>query len=182
MQRIAEVLKSSAPKLDPVELEGHIENAGKILRLLTNLVEPMRAFGAQSSLPQPDTAVQQGLVSVLQQLLQNIANVLSPDASDSVPPSVRLTSVTIFLARVLQFYLGFPGIWTQWMKDYCDKLSKTLSKLIVVCFYLKIVALAYPYIAALRLRRGNRHSNFLPAFGYSLLLIRWCVYYAVSAS
>ena len=134
LQRIAEILKNNSPQLDPSALQVRVANAGKVLRLLTNLVEPMRAAETTSSLPQIDASAQQELVATLYSILESIRSHLSGSAALGFPESYRqLATATIFLARVLQFDLGFPGVWIQWMKDHCDDLCQTLSQLIIVC-------------------------------------------------
>lgn len=118
-------------------LERNVAKAGKVLRLLTNLVEPMRIPGDVPSLPQLDSSAQKDLVSVVQGLLLGIVgrppSNVSSDSTASDHVSMRqTTAATIFLARVLQFMLGFPGAWVQWAKDSCETLSRILSRLILV--------------------------------------------------
>ncbi|EKM53974.1 uncharacterized protein PHACADRAFT_196411 [Phanerochaete carnosa HHB-10118-sp] len=138
LQRIAEILKEGTPLQITEDLHRNVGKAGKVLRLLTNLVEPMRAPASTTSLPQVDSPAPRDLISVVQGLLQGIADRLSssdiPESSvisdhDSVR---RMIAATIFLARVVQFVLGFPGAWMQWAKDHCENLSQILSRLILV--------------------------------------------------
>lgn len=93
----------------------------------------MRVAEHSSPLPGIDSYAQQELVSTLYTTLQSISNYLSSPAGLNLPESYGpLATATIFLARVLQFDLGFPGVWIDWMKDHCDDLSQTLSQLIIV--------------------------------------------------
>ncbi|KAH9945672.1 hypothetical protein B0H21DRAFT_744154 [Amylocystis lapponica] len=85
-----------------------VDNAGEILRLLAKIVE---RFRDDASLPQltPPTA------------FDHVAQVRSE--------SEDCSQTAIFLARLLQFDLGFPGAWTTRAKTLIEELCSALHML-----------------------------------------------------
>jgi mediator of RNA polymerase II transcription subunit 12, fungi type len=139
MLRISEILKDGRPLHNISDLQNNTAKAGKVLRLLSNLMETMRSSSSPSPMPQLDPAIRESLISTVYSLLRGIGEHLSSgQVTYSLEDLKTWTSATIFLARVLQFDLGFPGVWTQWLKDRCEEVSQMLSNLILVSKHLVV--------------------------------------------
>ncbi|KAL4248177.1 Mediator of RNA polymerase II transcription subunit 12 [Abortiporus biennis] len=104
-----------------------VSTAGEILRLLANIVRPLRESG---SMPELDESIQDKLMITLQDKFLAILNVLS-DGTRDVNLS-QMSQSTIFVARLLQFVLGFPGAWTNKVKQMCEGICGSIIKLVML--------------------------------------------------
>lgn len=126
MYRISEVLNDT---LHSRNLRLLVSTAGDILRLLTNVVDPLRKDGLLSH--QLDPWVQDKLVHALHDELSAVLELTSQDQTDS--DRSHSTQAVIFLARLLQFNLGFSGAWTEEMAGLGVSLCGLIFKLALVC-------------------------------------------------
>ena len=127
LQRITEVV---ADVKDAAASSGvsAMTPAGDMLRLLTNLVKPFRDEGA--ALPALQDRVQNDLVAGLCSRMTTIADVLA--AKKAVDDCAR---ITVLLARIIHFLLGFQGVWTEEVLTLSSKLSGALTRLASVSAY-----------------------------------------------
>ncbi|CDO75642.1 hypothetical protein BN946_scf184743.g2 [Trametes cinnabarina] len=104
--------------------------AGEILRLLANIVAPFRK---EKALPPLDQAVQDHLFSALcakiTEMTEFMMGLLQQPWSEDVSCG---TQAVIFLARLLQFYLGFQLTWSQQSKDLGEELCANLTRLALI--------------------------------------------------
>ncbi|KAI8993842.1 hypothetical protein BD414DRAFT_480612 [Trametes punicea] len=107
-----------------------VSSAGEILRLLANIVAPFRK---DASLPQLDATVQDHIFSVvcakIAEMTEVMATLVQQPWSEDIS---RGSQAVIFLARLLQFYLGFPGGWSQQVKDLAEELCANLTRLALI--------------------------------------------------
>lgn len=104
--------------------------ASEMLRLLANIVAPFRK---DTALPQLDGAVQEALFSAICGKIAHMARVMGPLVHTPWEPQSALGSqAVVFLARVLQFHLGFPITWSQQAKDLAEALCLDLTRLALV--------------------------------------------------
>lgn len=129
MYRIAEILSDPTSGSD---LGNMVSKAGDVLRLLTNVVEPLRRDGALTY--HVDQGVQDRLIRAVHDKLVALLAFLSNDSVDGRPDPDQAGSVhtCVFLARVLQFDLGLSGAWTPEMKTLAEPLSGVLFQLALV--------------------------------------------------
>ena len=130
LRRIVDILREtdSTNKIDA--MTRLVSCAGEILRLLANIVAPFRK---DASLPQVDPSVQDHLFAALcakiAEMTEMMAALVQQPWSEDI---ARGSQAVIFLARLLQFYLGFPNQWSQQAKDLSEKLCANLTRLALV--------------------------------------------------
>ncbi|KAI0633322.1 hypothetical protein C8Q77DRAFT_1217758 [Trametes polyzona] len=104
--------------------------AGEILRLLANIVVPFRS---DASLPQLDSAVQESLFAVLCAKVAEMTDMMTGLVRQPWSEDIsRGSQAVIFLARLLQFFLGFPTTWSQQAKDLAEELCANLTRLALI--------------------------------------------------
>jgi mediator of RNA polymerase II transcription subunit 12 len=104
-----------------------VGRAGEVLRVLSHVSEPLREEGTVLDL---DVSTQERLVKIILESFQ-FANAAFSKTTDQ---SLRvITEAVIFLARLLQFDLGFFGIRTTPFGETCEKMTPVLFDLVVVC-------------------------------------------------
>lgn len=130
LKRITEIFREWDPLIDNVTHNDLKKCASEILRLLANIVAPFRK---DASLPPIETPVQDTLFTVLCARIANMTAVMKNliQRPWEVEAS-RGTQAIIFMARVLQFYLGLPIVWSQQSKDPGDDLCRNLTRLALV--------------------------------------------------
>ena len=96
--------------------------AGDMLRLLTNIVKPLRDEGI--SLPAFQDRVQNDLVSAMCTCLAAIADAVAADKQVE-----EMTGASVLLARILHFLLGFQGVWTEEVISLSGRLCSVLIRL-----------------------------------------------------
>ncbi|EMD32061.1 hypothetical protein CERSUDRAFT_162114 [Gelatoporia subvermispora B] len=130
-RRMIEILSDQASQNQPEGITSYMTNGGELLRLLARIVEPFRQ---DLPLPELDPAVQDEFFSALctkfVQVMDALAAATDEDASgvDGVHPA---SHSAIFLARLLQFYLSFPGAWSPQSKAKSEQLCAILTQLIL---------------------------------------------------
>lgn len=103
-----------------------VDRAGEVLRVLSHVSEPLREEGIALDL---DIPTQERLAKTMLELFQ-LAGIMFSKATEH---SLRiLTQAVIFLARLLQFDLGFSGIWTTQFQETCEKVAPVLFDLVMV--------------------------------------------------
>lgn len=108
-----------------------VANMGEILRLLSKIVE---RFREDASLPQLIPAVQDKFISALDTRLMQVTEVLTVSIEDSPdePHLHHASHCAIFLCRLLQFNLGFPGAWTPQAKLLSERICSMITRLALV--------------------------------------------------
>lgn len=120
--------------------------AGEILRLIANIVAPFRldtsrpekAPGEESQpdsskLPPIDAAVQEHLFSVMCAKFAEMTGIMAALVQEPWSEDIsRGSQAVIFLARLLQFYLGFPATWSDKSKELAEELCANLTRLALV--------------------------------------------------
>ena len=102
------------------------------MRLLTYMVDFLRAKGHTT--PRLDPETQDTLLPAICARLEQAEAIFGrrvPDISTDGQRRVY-TSCTIFLARILQFDLGFSELWTPTTKELIPRLTSTLLQLLLV--------------------------------------------------
>lgn len=131
LQRINEILNE--PGITRIEeTRNVIPAAGEVLRMVANIVARFRESSA--SMPKLEAQVQEALVTTLSLKFTAIHELLAL-VTNGPSTGVNLTQVsetTIFLARIIQFILGFPEIWTPSLKNQSEPLCGILVKLALV--------------------------------------------------
>ena len=130
LQRIIELFREPFNPASADDVQALVTTTGEVLRLLSKIVE---RFRESATLPTLDPAVQDnffsGLVDKFAQLKEAWSAGRSDDAGDS---ENEASHCIIFLARLLQFDLGFPGAWTARATELGTTLCKTLFDLLMV--------------------------------------------------
>jgi hypothetical protein len=107
MERLAKGLRSLRLNL-PDSVSTFLNDSGITLRLLCRVILPLR--DEPSRLPSLERAIKDEFISALQATLEAVlATWKQPD--HSVQP--RRMEVMTLVARLSQFALGFPGVWTK---------------------------------------------------------------------
>ncbi|KAH9940479.1 uncharacterized protein BXZ73DRAFT_88710 [Epithele typhae] len=124
LRRITEAFREWDPLADKRCLKS---TASEMLRLLANIVAPFRK---DTSLPQLDPLVQDGLFLAICSKMAHMAKIMvslveRPWEEDAM----NACQAVIFIARVLQFHLGFPLTWSQQAKDASEELCMNITRL-----------------------------------------------------
>lgn len=95
----------------------------------------MQPFRHSSTpLPSLDQEIQDFLVANLSTKLSALEALIRnriQDDKERHRVSALLTDAVLFLARLLQFDLGFPGAWTKAMKDAASRFTETMLRLAI---------------------------------------------------
>lgn len=127
MESLVEVLARPSIPLSLENLAERIDRAGEILRLLSHVMEPFRTKGIFFQL---DTNCQERLGKGICEALSAIESMF---VSTNPEASRRLTQSVLFVARLLQFNLGFGGTWSTAVREQYEMLSSALFRLALVC-------------------------------------------------
>ncbi|KIK91304.1 hypothetical protein PAXRUDRAFT_830959 [Paxillus rubicundulus Ve08.2h10] len=122
-KRLVEILTRPPAPFSPDTLAERVDRAGEILRLLSHVTEPLRTKG---SIFQLDPISQERLGKAICETLCAVQPMFAAGGA-SVPS--RLTQSVIFLARLLQFNLGFSGPWTTTFREQYETVSLVLFRL-----------------------------------------------------
>jgi mediator of RNA polymerase II transcription subunit 12 len=123
---IVDILNQVPAPSTPESLLMRVDRAGEVLRVLSHVSEPLREEEAALNL---DIPTQERLAKTILESFQ-LADVMFCKATEQ--PLRILTQAVIFLARLLQFDLGFSGIWTTQFRDTCEKVAPVLFGLVMV--------------------------------------------------
>lgn len=134
LQCMSEMLRNAL--LQPADLTDCIERAGQLLRVLAHVIESMREQAAL--LPQLDPMVQDEFIDAICVKFNAIESILTSDGWGLETSQVSRS--LIFLARLLQFNLGFRGAWTAKAKSVSDQLVSALFRLALVSTTLAYLA------------------------------------------
>lgn len=129
---MSEILKSTLMLLAPADLADHIERASQLLRVLTHVVESMREEA--TSLPQLESVVQDEVIDVLCAKFDTLESCMTSGGTEphTGAQTTRDFQNVIFLARLLQFDLGFQSAWTSKTREVSIQLVSTLFRLAIV--------------------------------------------------
>lgn len=115
----------------PEDTADFIANTGEVLRLLSKIVERLQ----EDATPPPlIPAIQDAFITALCTRLAQVKDALVSDrpkhaGEDQSHPA---SHCAIFLSRLLQFDLGFPGALTAQGKDSSEDLCETILQLILL--------------------------------------------------
>ncbi|EJF57727.1 hypothetical protein DICSQDRAFT_182976 [Dichomitus squalens LYAD-421 SS1] len=127
LKRVTDIFREWDPLLDNRTHNDLKKCASEILRLMANIVAPFRQ---DASLPQLDPPVQDIFFSVLcakiKKMTESMATLLRNPWEES---AARGTQAVVFLARMLQFHLGFAISWSQQAKENAEELCRNLTQL-----------------------------------------------------
>lgn len=127
MESLVEILARPSTPLSPDNIAERIDRAGEILRLLSHVMEPFRTKG---TIFQLDASCQERLGKGVCDTLSAAETMFSATGAEG---SKRLTQSILFVARLLQFKLGFGGTWKTAVREQYEMLSATLFRLALVC-------------------------------------------------
>jgi mediator of RNA polymerase II transcription subunit 12 len=103
-----------------------VDRAAEVLRVLSHVSEPLREEETALDLGIP---MQERVAKTMLESFQ-LAHVMFSNATEQ---SIHiLTQAVIFLARLLQFDLGFARIWTTQFRETCEKVALVLFDLVMV--------------------------------------------------
>lgn len=152
---MSEMLKHSQTSPPLVDLLNCLKRSGQLLRVLAHVAESIHEEA--SLLPQLESVVQNEFINVLCTQFEALENALNIDGEGE---AFHVSEGLIFLARLLQFNLGFPGAWTNQVKEVSSKLLATLFRLAVVS---RFVPTPLYFLTVnrtdLRIRRTNRSRS-----------------------
>lgn len=115
---------------EPEALATLSAKAGHFLHLLSAIVLPFKHSPA--TLPPLEHAIQDSFIASLSIKLSALVNTIRDQIEAGNRNLIGLTDPVLFLARLLQFDLGFPGVWTQKVKDMGVLLMTTILRLAVI--------------------------------------------------
>ncbi|TFK74611.1 hypothetical protein BDN72DRAFT_955610 [Pluteus cervinus] len=118
---MGEMLKTGS--LAAGTLTDTLKRASELLRVLVHVAEPLRKD--PTVIPTIESATQDNFFPALASQLSTLEGALTSNQSE---PG-QYTQEIILLARLLQFDLGFRGVWTNGTKNHCGSLSLSLYKL-----------------------------------------------------
>jgi mediator of RNA polymerase II transcription subunit 12 len=104
-----------------------VDRAAEVLRVLSHVSEPLREEETSLDLGIP---MQERLAKTMLESFQ-LACVMFTSATEQSRIHI-LTQAVIFLARLLQFDLGFARIWTAQFRETCEKVALVLFDLVMV--------------------------------------------------
>ncbi|KAG8221691.1 hypothetical protein J3R82DRAFT_1977 [Butyriboletus roseoflavus] len=104
-------------------MESLVEILGRSCSLLSHVMEPFRTKG---SIFQLDASCQERLGKGICETLSAVETMFTATGAEE---SKRLTQSILFVARLLQFKLGFGGTWTTAVREQHEMLSSTLFRL-----------------------------------------------------
>ena len=125
---ITDILNQVPAPSTPESLLLRADRAGEVLRVLSHVSEPLREEEVTLDL---DIPTQELLASTMLESLQ-LADVMFTKATDSERSLPILTQTVVFLARLLQFDLGFSVVWTTQFRETCEKIAQVLFNLVMV--------------------------------------------------
>ncbi|EGO25090.1 hypothetical protein SERLADRAFT_368519 [Serpula lacrymans var. lacrymans S7.9] len=129
-QYIIEVFSNIPQPAQSAVLLDRVERAGEVVRVLSHVAEPLREAARFAHL-QVDIPTQEMLVTVIYGMFNTVESLLTSAADDSETAS-QATHTLVFLARLLQFDLGFAGMWTSKFREAASNLCTTLFRLVLL--------------------------------------------------
>jgi mediator of RNA polymerase II transcription subunit 12 len=127
---IAKILNEAYVTPQPEALAECIRRAGELLRVLIHVTEPLREEAFE--LPELDCGIQEGFFDAICTKFEDIRSMFNGGSFTDDGLS-QVTRSAIFLGRLLQFDLGFRGVWTAKTREGSGSLSSTLFRLALVC-------------------------------------------------
>ena len=130
LRRVTEIFREWDPLLDNRTHNDLKKCASEILRLMANIVAPFRK---DASLPQLDPQIQETFFSLLCAKIKKMTEMMAILLQDPwEEQAARGTQAVVFLARMLQFHLGFSITWSQQAKEQAEELCFNLTRLALV--------------------------------------------------
>ncbi len=138
LRRVTEIFREWDPLLDNRTHNDLKKCASEILRLMANIVAPFRK---DASLPQLDLLIQEAFFSMLCAKIKKMTEMMGTLLQDPwEEQAARGTQAIVFLARMLQFHLGFSITWSPQAKEQAEELCYNLTRLALVCTHSPIAA------------------------------------------
>ncbi|KAF9819188.1 hypothetical protein IEO21_02359 [Rhodonia placenta] len=130
LQRVVDLCNAPCNFSDGRSAEEFVANTGEVLRLLSKIVERFR----NAALPPLMPHIQDKFVYAFCTRLNQVKDVLTEEKPIALAEdrTHHASHCAIFLARLLQFDLGFPGAWTAQVKSLTESLCKTFIELIML--------------------------------------------------
>ncbi|CCM03317.1 uncharacterized protein FIBRA_05445 [Fibroporia radiculosa] len=128
LQRMTELFNAPWSPSKTEDITEFVASAGEVLRLLSKIVE---RFREDASLPTLISGVQDQFITALNSRLERIMHeIASKKQQTSDDDTIHHAShCAIFLSRLVQFDLGFPGAWTAQTKVVSEQLCQTITQL-----------------------------------------------------
>ncbi|KAH8119597.1 hypothetical protein DFH11DRAFT_1501865 [Phellopilus nigrolimitatus] len=129
LERIADIMDGIISE-EPEALMSLPDKAGHFLNLLSMIMRPFRHLPAQ--LPTLEESVQNKLIASIFRKMLSLEGAVRDRAKNDKENMASLASLTnpvLFTARLLQFDLGFPGAWSQKMKNTGDQMVNVVLRL-----------------------------------------------------
>ncbi|PIL34102.1 hypothetical protein GSI_03813 [Ganoderma sinense ZZ0214-1] len=127
LRRVSEIFREWDPLLDNRTHNDLKKCASEILRLMANIVAPFRK---DASLPQLDPLIQETFFAVLCVKIKKMTEIMATLLQNPwEEEAARGTQAIVFMARVLQFHLGFSITWSQQAKEHAEELCFNLTRL-----------------------------------------------------
>ncbi|ESK91038.1 rna polymerase ii mediator complex component [Moniliophthora roreri MCA 2997] len=126
LRRVTDVISRMTFTL-PV-LKDSLVRAEELLRVLIYVAEPLRDDPA--GLPAVGSDIQDSFLPLLLSKWEELSRLIQADALEQ-ETRVSFSEAVILLARFLQFYLAFRGIWTDKARETSTKLAQILFNLLV---------------------------------------------------
>lgn len=131
LRRVSEIFREWDPLLDNRTHNDLKKCASEILRLMANIVAPFRK---DASLPQLDPLIQETFFSMLCAKIKKMTEIMATLLQNPwEEEAARGTQAIVFMARMLQFHLGFSITWSQQAKEHAEELCYNLTRLALVC-------------------------------------------------
>lgn len=120
--------------IDCKVLLDYLERTGELLRVLAHVAEPLR--DGKDQLPSLDPQIQNRFMTLLLAKFEILESILcSEGAADDMDVDgapLPISDAVILLTRLLQFDLGFPGVWTKETEVCGNNLVAVLFRLVLV--------------------------------------------------
>jgi hypothetical protein len=133
LQRLSYLLVEFSQNITQDSIGTFNRKAGELLRLLACILQPVRQsyLSSPSVYPQRQHEFTEHLQSCFNDLREVVLRQADPKSS---APSLKVYETVVILARLLQFDLGFRGIWTEAFSQSAKVLCSSIVELIGVCY------------------------------------------------
>lgn len=128
---IAETLKNASAPLSTETVQEVIDVASEQLRLLAHVVEPVRDDPLK--IPSMDFQTQDEFFAALTNKMEALDALVSSSVKGTCDMAPQLiTHGAVLMARLLQFNLGFKGVWTPKTRDMSSRMCVSVFRLALV--------------------------------------------------
>ena len=128
-QRLTYLISTIGTSSAASDLQALLATTSEVLRLLAGVALPLRTPAV--TLPTLASEVQDAFIQEIRDRIESLMTAYTNPALEA-PQFHRLVGVTLILARLIQFNLGFPGVWTSVLREYCSSLFASLVRINIV--------------------------------------------------